>query len=211
MGILIAGYLGAMYNKLGNAVGSNWKGINTVRTYAIPANPNTVAQQAQRTKFKAVSLFAKSLISTLVVTFWNPFAVKMSGYNALLKSVFPNASATGLITTSCAITKGSLESSSYESTPTYSTATGQVEISVDASISGNGLGSDFVGTLVIDKTDNSILGYQVGVNSREDSANTIPCTAGKLAANVLVFSFLYRGTGSDFVVSNSFSAQAVTA
>ena len=208
MGILIAGYLGAMYNKLGNAVGSNWKGINTVRTYAIPANPNTVAQQAQRTKFKAVSLFAKSLISTLVTTFWNPFAVKMSGYNALLKSVFPDASSTGLLTVACKIAKGSLETISGLIAE-YSAGT--VGLTWSGSITGNGLITDSLNVLIVDKTNNSIVHYEAGFSTRGDESQNLNIATGLTATNLLVFVFASRGTGSDFIVSNSVSIQAVSA
>lgn len=208
MGILIAGYLGAMYNKLGNAVGSNWKGINTVRTYAIPANPNTVAQQAQRTKFKAVSLFAKSLIATLVTTFWNPFAVKMSGYNALVKSVFPDASSTGLLTTACNIAKGSLETISGL-VAEYSAGT--LGLTWSGSITGNGLITDSLNVLIVNKTNNSIVHYESGFSTRGDESQNLNIAIGLTATNLLVFVFASRGTGSDFIVSNSLGVQAVSA
>lgn len=45
--------------KVGQTVGAKWKDKNTIRTFTAPANPNTPAQQVQRTKFaSATSFFA---------------------------------------------------------------------------------------------------------------------------------------------------------
>lgn len=43
--------------KVGQTVGSKWKDKATIRTYSIPANPNTQAQQDVRGAFKAISGF----------------------------------------------------------------------------------------------------------------------------------------------------------
>lgn len=42
---------GGFYGKLGNLVGQRWKNKRTVRKYVVPFDPNTPAQQANRTKF----------------------------------------------------------------------------------------------------------------------------------------------------------------
>lgn len=43
---------GAFYGKGGTFVGSKWKNLTTVRPYVAPSNPNTPAQQTQRTHFR---------------------------------------------------------------------------------------------------------------------------------------------------------------
>lgn len=51
--------------KVGQTVGAKWKNKATIRTYSIPSNPNTQAQQDVRGAFKAMSqyvaLFADSI------------------------------------------------------------------------------------------------------------------------------------------------------
>lgn len=42
---------GGYYGKLGQTVGQRWKNIRTIRTYVIPKNPRTEAQQANRKTF----------------------------------------------------------------------------------------------------------------------------------------------------------------
>lgn len=56
MGIM--NFLKGTYNgKVGATVGSKWKNKGIIRTYAIPSNPNTPAQQTTRTGFAAISAF----------------------------------------------------------------------------------------------------------------------------------------------------------
>lgn len=50
---------GGYYGKLGATVGQRWKNIRTIRTYVIPHNPRTPAQQANRNKFAIAVPFAQ--------------------------------------------------------------------------------------------------------------------------------------------------------
>ena len=43
--------------KVGQLVGSKWKDKATLRAYAVPANPNTQAQQIVRNVFKQMTSF----------------------------------------------------------------------------------------------------------------------------------------------------------
>jgi hypothetical protein len=86
MGKISSGILGGVQNKVGSVIGSSWKGIATIRSMPTSvANPNTVAQQAQRQKFSAVVYVARLLLSDLISVVWNPFAKKMSGYNDFIR------------------------------------------------------------------------------------------------------------------------------
>lgn len=77
---------GTLRNKLGNAVASTWKGIPYVRTRVIPANPDTEAQQQQRGKFGTIVLYGRQLLSSVIATLWDPFARRMSGFNAFVRA-----------------------------------------------------------------------------------------------------------------------------
>lgn len=43
--------------KVGQTVGAKWKNKATIRTYSIPSNPNTMAQQGVRGAFKSMSQY----------------------------------------------------------------------------------------------------------------------------------------------------------
>lgn len=202
MGILLAGLVGQSRQKAGNFVFSNWKGINTFRAYAKPANPNTPDQQAQRTKFKNVIKLASSLLPTLIVTFWNPFASMMSGFNAFVKSVFENVSSTGFVTAACLVTKGTLETL-HSLTATYTSVSGVLSLAWIDTIYGNGLNTDSVNILVINIVDNKVLYYENNFSSRVEANQVVTIPSGLTATNLAVFVWASRGAGSAFVVSNS--------
>lgn len=67
-----------------------WKGIHAVRSYVIPANPNTGDQQTQRTRLtNAVDDWHTIGLIPLDVTAWNRHATvrpsAMSGFNSFVK------------------------------------------------------------------------------------------------------------------------------
>lgn len=210
MGYLNAGLFGEVRNKIGGVIFSNWKGINTAREYKVPANPQSVAQTAQRTKFAAIVSLAQALLGTLIVTFWNPFAVKMSGFNAFIKSVFPNVTSAGLITADCKVTSGTLESLGLVPTPSYDNATGNMVIDWNGNVSGNGELTDDVNLLIVNKNDNSIIYYEPACATRTNASYEPTITSGLTATNLLVFIWASRGTGSSFIVSDSEGLQATT-
>ena len=87
MAILNQGILGGISGKIGNVVGSSWKGIATLRAKALSiANPRTTKQITQRKLFATVTKFASSILATVVIPLWNRSAVRMSGYNSFVRS-----------------------------------------------------------------------------------------------------------------------------
>lgn len=204
MGILVSGLIGQVRNKVGNMVFSNWKGINTARAYAVPANPQSIGQTAQRTKFAAVVSLAQNLLGTLITTFVNPFAVKMSGFNMFISMFIANATSTGLATALCQVTKGTLEGYIVDAQVAYSTMSGGLDLSWSAATTGNGLSTDQLNVLALNITDNSIVGYFPNAATRAIGSGSVTGKAGLVAANIVVYAWFSRGTGSDFIVSNSF-------
>lgn len=91
MGVIKRGILGGFSGKVANVVGGTWKGIDYIRSLPLSvANPNTAAQQAQRTKFSGVVDFASETLTSIVKPLWDRFAVKMSGYNHFIQSNIDN-------------------------------------------------------------------------------------------------------------------------
>lgn len=54
---------GGFYGKLGQLVGQRWKNKRTIRTYTIPTNPRTPAQQANRGVFAEATRYAQMAMS----------------------------------------------------------------------------------------------------------------------------------------------------
>lgn len=86
MGIIKRGILGGYSNKVGNVVGSSWKGIATMRVLPLSvANPRTAAQVSNRNAFAAVTAFASSILTSIVKPLNDRFALRMSGFNAFVQ------------------------------------------------------------------------------------------------------------------------------
>jgi hypothetical protein len=80
-----AGILSNVRGAVAGVVGGVWKGQNYLRARVTPANPNTVAQQAQRTKLADCVAFAKLILGSVLQPFVDPFQKVMSGYNWFVK------------------------------------------------------------------------------------------------------------------------------
>ncbi len=79
-----------MRNKLGNQIiGTGWKGRMVFRAYKVPANPNTLAQQANRDHSKVLLQHYQSKIGSDEgkAAMWNTDALPraISGYNLMMK------------------------------------------------------------------------------------------------------------------------------
>ena len=83
MGIIKRGILGGVSNKIGNVVGSSWKGIATLRSLPLSvANPRTLAQRNNRDTFTLMSKLGSEVLATICQPLWNRDAKQMSGFNA---------------------------------------------------------------------------------------------------------------------------------
>ena len=87
MGVIKQGILGGFSNKVGNVVGSSWKGIAVVKSRPISvANPRTAGQVTQRDAFSLASANGSKILGSWIKPFWDRFAQKMSGYNSWVSS-----------------------------------------------------------------------------------------------------------------------------
>jgi hypothetical protein len=86
MATIKQGILGGFSGKIGNIVGSSWKGIAVMKTKPLSvANPQTAGQIAQREFFSDCVFAAKQILAGTIKPLWDRFAVKMSGYNSFVK------------------------------------------------------------------------------------------------------------------------------
>jgi len=91
MAVINKGILGGVAGKVGNVVGGNWKGIDYLRSMpASVANPKTLKQQTQRSKFTTTLNFLKPLTSLLAIGFKN-YANGVTGFNVAMSYNVKNA------------------------------------------------------------------------------------------------------------------------
>lgn len=98
MGVIKQGILGGFQNKVGAVIGSNWKGIATMRSRPISvANPRTGKQVAVRSEFSTLVKMASALNATLIRPYWSRFAQKKTGANAFISANYGKLA--GVVTT----------------------------------------------------------------------------------------------------------------
>jgi len=76
---------GKVTGRLGEFVGSTWKGINYLRTYAKPTNRNTPAQQGVRLVFSQLSSFANAVFACGITNYFYPIR-RMTERNQVFKA-----------------------------------------------------------------------------------------------------------------------------
>jgi hypothetical protein len=198
MGKILNGILGGVSGKVGGVIGASWKGIDYLKAYNIPANPQTVAQTAQRSIFSTCVWMAKLILSSIILDYWNPFAVQMSGFNSFMKRNL-------LLMTddddyeSMLIAEGSLESDIISGV-TYETAT--VQLNWSPTIQGNGLATDIAAAVVYDVVNHVCFVNDTTV-ARSAGGISVTVGSGRTAANLKAYLFFHRGSGETLEVSNS--------
>ncbi len=87
MARLPQGILGGISGKVGNVIGSSWKGIPIIKSRPLSvSNPKTSGQIAQRTKMSNVVAFAKLILAAIIKPLWDRFAQQASGYNEFVSA-----------------------------------------------------------------------------------------------------------------------------
>jgi hypothetical protein len=145
---LQTGILGGPKGKVGGVVGFRWKDKDCIRGYAIPANPNTTAQQTQRGLMKNCVAFAKLLVGQVFNKYTDKFIRSMSGFNYFVKAnikVFDGTTDYSAIK----VTEGQLYA------PEAVTATlgvGSVTVAFNENLGNNGAATDKVYAVCFDET-----------------------------------------------------------
>jgi len=208
MGVILQGILGGFSGKVGPVVGGKWKDIDYMRSYVVPANPNTVGQQAVRTKFAALVALARQLLSNLLQPYWDQYYPSMSGFNAFISQNYDLADAVGAIDKTAIMSLGTLEGLTTV-TVEYNTGTGAVDFSWDGTIQGNGLATDNIFCVVMDETTQDFkYAGDPGAFTRVDNGANFTIETGLTATNLIGWVFAYRGTGANLVISDSVGEDA---
>jgi hypothetical protein len=104
-----------------------WKGLDDVRKYVVPANPNSAGQQTQRSYFTlALNSWHTTVWYDVDLIAWNTYAgilaKVMSGFNAFVKN-YVDVKVAGLTPKTC---------SNYVATPAATTATIEFDCTITA-------------------------------------------------------------------------------
>jgi hypothetical protein len=200
--VITANILGNMRQQLNKTfVFFKWKGLNVVRSYTIPANPNTVLQQAQRNKFKALLPIAQNLLILIIQPFWRKLAVYKSQFNAWFGM---NIKLCGypINYSNLVMSSGSLLMTNVTSA-TYNVGTGIVDVVYSTSVSANQLAGDLACAIIIDTSTNKIY-TAIGTAARSAGTIAVTTETGLSVPNLHSYLFFYRNLGkATEIISNS--------
>jgi len=199
MGKILLGILGGIKGKVGPVIGATWKGIDYIKGYAIPANPNTVPQQTQRALFSFVLGIAQLVLTTVIQAFWINRESGMSEYNSFMRANL-NAVTAADDYDEVVMTLGNLEGALLTA-HTYNAGTGECIATWDGTIMGNGLATDSANLTVIDEDNN--IAFSAVPETRDNDEVRVNIGAGRIPGSTHYYMFFSRGSGVDLVVSNS--------
>lgn len=87
MGVIKRGILGGVSGRVGNIVGSSWKGIAYLKSLPLSvANPRTSGQVSARSALTYITQNFSPSLTTIIQPLWNRWAVQMSGFNHFVKT-----------------------------------------------------------------------------------------------------------------------------
>lgn len=196
MGIIKRGILGGFSGKVGNVVGSSWKGISVLRVMPLSVGGETTVKQAeQRSAFGIISKFASSILTVWVKPLWDRHAQRMSGYNAFIQQNIASVKVNEeLVLTDLNFSNGRLGVTSF--LPQAEMGTGYIAITFDPNPKGDyQMGSDLQYLLWLG-ADGTLKGYSAGLATRSIGGNEIESTNYKAEAGDVVVSAFRRADGS---------------
>lgn len=190
MAIIKQGILGGIQNKIGNVVGTSWKGIAVLKSMPISvANPRTAPQVAQRSRFANTVAFATAILAEVIKPLWDRFAQRKSGYNSFVQTNIIYFSDEGLdIPSGLVISKGQMTATPLLSVTANSTS-GQLTVTWPND-AGEGFkqGNDTAFIVVAGPKGNNAQGFDTGVlRSSQTATVSADLTSGTTYSVWLAF------------------------
>jgi hypothetical protein len=202
MAKIFTGILGPASGKVAGVVGGRWKTQNYVRGYVIPSNPNTAAQQTQRTKFQKCVAFATFLVGPVFNVYSDKFLKSLSGFNFFVSHNVAHFT-TPPAYQSLLVTEGKLYTPVI-TTVTNNTVNSWVEIKWSTAVGNNGSATDKVYGLVYNVTKD-LWGFFAAEELRSAGSVGHQVVISNAASDVCecyIFAAKYVGTVLD-MISNS--------
>jgi len=181
----MAKYTGSIFGEISGeqlgVVGSKWKGVPYVRRYVVPANPDTAAQQAQRSKFKNVSEFGRRIVNTVLNTYTLPLPKKMSAFNLFVSRNVKLQTTSTLDYSLLKIVQGTLYNPGISSL-NGSAASTNVDVGWDDTLIGEALATDPAEAVIyIEELD---MFFYAANAERSHTLVSVPCAGMTAGDNI---------------------------
>lgn len=210
MARLPQGILGGISGKIGNVVGSSWKGIAIVKSKPLSvSNPRTSGQIAQRTKLANIVAFSKLILASVIKPLWDRFAQQASGYNEFVsENIDLFSSEMPSIASDLVISKGKM----VAVTPvigSLSDGDTAVPVSYSSALPDNlSLPTDSVYAVAVN-ANQAIVGVSSGVATRQAAAVNIPLNQMVVTDNVVNVYLAFRRADGTIVSNTGFATKVV--
>lgn len=203
MGIIWQGILGGVSGRVGNVIGSSWKGIPVLKSRPLSvANPRTTQQVHFRDRLTKLVAIASPINSSIIIPLWNRFASRMSGYNAFIQA---NSGAFNSLLTfvpaSFFIARGRMAATAITNADIQTVNT-QCLVTFSAAIADSFQTDDDQPFAVITSSSGVLKAFEAGSLTRAEGVITVNAMPGSsFAVGDLCFLAFRRPDGS--VVSNT--------
>jgi hypothetical protein len=183
MAKLNQGILGGITGKIGNVIGSSWKGIPVIKSKPLSvANPKTAGQVAQRSKFSNCVAFASAILSTIIKPLWDRFASQESGYNAFCSvnvALFANEMPS--TPSSLVISRGKMAVTAVANAEMQESS-GEITVSwVNDAGEGLKLAEDIPYFLIVNETKEKLFAYNGIAEGKKRSSTSVTVDTGIIA------------------------------
>lgn len=162
------------------------KGMQILKTMAIPENPRTPSQVTVRGVFSDIVASFKNLATQWIRHLWNPFTIgNAQGWGDFIGA---NIDHMGLVFDGgdAVLSKGSLEGVA-DLAATYDTATGAIEVTWDGTIFTNGLAGDLFNFCVYNADTKQIILQGFSTDTRADDASSAVGPTGLTADDLTLY------------------------
>jgi len=198
MARLRSGILGNVRGKVGGVVGGQWKDKNYIREYVKPANPDTVLQQAQRSKMSAVVALAKPLVGPIFRVYTDRFLKTMSGFNRFVADNIALAPAF-VDPTLITLTSGNIYSPAGLS-GSYNDGTGVCSIGFSTALGSDGLATDKIYCAVYNH--NTGLWYFAGAEVARSAGSITVTLPNSISEAVVGYAYLFAARYKNSLLTN---------
>lgn len=203
MGIIWQGILGGVSGRVGNVIGSSWKGIPVLKSRPLSvANPRTTQQVHFRDRLTKLVAIASPINSSIIIPLWNRFASRMSGYNAFIQAnseAFNSSMA--FVPASFSIARGRMAATAITNADIQAVNT-QCLVTFSAAIADSFQTADDETFVVITSSTGVLKAFEAGSNTRDTGQITVNAMPGSsFSVGDICFLAFRRPDGS--VVSNT--------
>lgn len=212
MAVIKRGILGGVQNKIGNVVGSSWKGIAVLKSLPLSvANPQTASQVANRDRFKSCNAFFSSVNAIVIKPLWDRFASQMSGYNAAVQYNVGNFSGTELTNPEqLRISNGKMASTAIASVVADKSLLLASFTWTSGSGTGLKLGTDKPFIVIYNVNKHETIGAAL-VQERDDEEGDVVLPASWSTGDSLACYLAFRRADGTVVDVSSYSAASIVA